>query len=42
MTPWSPNASGTASAQTSIAPMTTNIAIRTMPSSGLSVFVSHA
>ena len=29
MTPWSPNASGTASAQTSIAAMTTNIAIRT-------------
>src|SRR5262245_22849239 len=42
MTPWSPKASGTARAQTNIAPMTTNIAIRTSPSSGFRVFVSHA
>src|SRR3954447_2222088 len=42
MTPCSSNASGTASATTSIAAITTNIASRTRPSSGLSVFVSHA
>ena len=42
MTPCSSNASGTASAAMSIAAITPNIAIRTIPSSGLSVFVSQA